>query len=73
MSLPETWLVAPTGLAVMVAVAVAQRQSIGAQRSMRRPGEILDFQLYQTLCGEADDLAQDVAVGCVVYSKLGGS
>jgi len=44
-------------------VAVAVGQAIGVAAALGGSGEGFDFQLHQTLCGEADHLAQEVGVG----------
>ena len=44
-------------------VAVAVGEAIGAAAAMRGSGQGLDFQFHESLCREADHLAQEVGIG----------
>jgi site-specific DNA recombinase len=53
-----------------IAIAIALRETLGASAAMRRAGQAFDFQLHQALGGEADHLAQEVAVGGLLQQGL---
>ena len=51
-----------SGLPVAITVAVALRQPVSAAFAVRGAGHAADFQLHQTLGGEADHLAQHAGI-----------